>query len=63
MLKNSPVEPRKEFADSFGLVGGRPEAMMGPRQLDQAALFYVPLISRLVYLDGESRPFALNRRH
>jgi transposase len=31
---------RKEFADSFGLVGGRPEAMMGPRQVDQAALFY-----------------------
>jgi hypothetical protein len=22
---------RKEFADSFGVVGGRPEAMMGPR--------------------------------
>ena len=31
---------RKEFADSFDLVGGRPEAMMGPRQIDQAALFY-----------------------
>src|SRR5216110_2407956 len=31
---------RKEFADSLGLVGGRPEAMMGPRQVDQAALFY-----------------------
>jgi transposase len=31
---------RKEFADSLGLVGGRPEAMMGPRQIDQAALFY-----------------------
>jgi hypothetical protein len=31
---------RKEFADSFGLVGWRPEAMMGPRQIDQAALFY-----------------------
>jgi hypothetical protein len=28
---------RKEFADSFHLVGGRPEAMMGPRQVDQAA--------------------------
>jgi hypothetical protein len=31
---------RKEFADSFGLVDGRPEAMMGPRQIDQVALFY-----------------------
>jgi transposase len=31
---------RKEFADSFWLVGGKPEAMMGPRQVDQAALFY-----------------------
>src|ERR1700726_1185984 len=31
---------RKEFADSLGLVGGRPEAVMGPRQIDQAALFY-----------------------
>jgi transposase len=29
-----------EFADSFPPVGGRPEAMMGPRQIDQAALFY-----------------------
>ena len=24
----------------MGLVGGRPESMMGPRQVDQAALFY-----------------------
>ena len=24
----------------MGLVGGRSEAMMGPRQVDQAALFY-----------------------
>jgi hypothetical protein len=29
----------KEIADSFALVG-RLESMMGPRQVDQAALFY-----------------------
>ena len=39
MLKNSAVEA-KEFADSFRPVGGRLTAMMGERQVDQAALFY-----------------------
>jgi transposase len=31
---------RKEFADSFPPGGWRFESMMGPRQVDQAALFY-----------------------
>src|SRR5882672_3368756 len=30
----------KEIADSFPLGGWRLESMMGPRQIDQAALFY-----------------------
>jgi hypothetical protein len=37
VLKSSPVEA--EGVRFIGLVGERPEAMMGPQQVDQAALF------------------------
>jgi hypothetical protein len=37
VLKSSPVEA--EGVRFIGLVGGRPEAMIGPQQVDQAALF------------------------
>ena len=39
VLKNSLLKPNV-FADSFRLVGREMESMMGPRQVDQAALFY-----------------------
>jgi len=39
MLKTRLLKP-KEFADSFRPVGGRLTAMMGERQVDQAALVY-----------------------
>jgi hypothetical protein len=41
----------KEFTDSFRPVGGRLTAMMGERQVDQAALFYESLAIRRIDLD------------
>jgi hypothetical protein len=59
VLKDSLLK-RREFADSFGLGGGRPEAMMGTRQIDQAALFYEFPIERHVpatHMAEVDRPF------
>ena len=39
VLKNSVLKPTV-MADSFRAVGAEIESMMGPRQVDQAALFY-----------------------
>ena len=52
VLKNSAVEAEGELADSFRPVGGRLTAMIGERQVDQAALLYeFSLAMRRIDLD------------